>query len=138
MMITTASELGIAKMNKTNKLKICKAVTYLESYYLGYEAPVDAPSTLLKWYYKFLHTKSHTTGMKIVNIFDLAYDRPNYVADFETEFPGLLHKLYHSATKEVGHDAPISGIIQHMNIEVRCTFYDCPICGSLQLNTYHF
>jgi hypothetical protein len=48
MMITIASELGTAKMNKANKLKICKALMYLESYYLGYEAPVTMTNTFLK------------------------------------------------------------------------------------------
>jgi hypothetical protein len=47
-MITIASELGTAKMNKANKLKICKALMYLESYYLGYEAPVTMTNTFLK------------------------------------------------------------------------------------------
>jgi hypothetical protein len=76
--------------------------------------------------------------MKMVNIFESAYGRPNYVLGFETQFPGLLHKLYCSATKSLGHDAPLYGMFHHMNIEARHTFHDGHTCGSLQLNAYHF
>jgi hypothetical protein len=117
MMVATISDLGIAKVCKTNKLKICKAVAHLESYYAGYAEAVATPGTVLNWYYEFQKAKLSKVGLAMSAIFQPTYDRPNYIDEIETLFPGYLHQLYRAATKDIGHNASIKSLYHHMNIK---------------------
>jgi hypothetical protein len=119
MMVAMVSDMGMSRVNKNNKLKLCKAVVYLESYYCGCPKPIATPGTLLKWYYSFLKAKKNRVGIDIANVFTMKHERPNYILDVDSEYPGFLHKLYRTATNVQGHDAPMDTIYHCMNMEAR-------------------
>jgi hypothetical protein len=139
MMMVTMSDLGVSKLCKNDKLKMCKAVTHLESYYAGYTKPIATPGTVLNWYYDFQKAKLSKVGSAMSNIFQPVYNCPNYIDEIETLFPGYLHQLYHTATKDIGHDASIQTLYHHMNINSQSLhMIDCPHRNTIKLNSYHF
>jgi hypothetical protein len=138
MMVATVSDLGVSKLCKKDKLTICKAVAHLESYYAGYTEAIATAATVLNWYYDVQRAKLNKVGLSRSNIYKPTYDRPNYIDEIETLFPGYLQQLYRAATKDIGHDASIKSLHHHMNINSRSLHMDCPHCNSLKLNVFHF
>jgi hypothetical protein len=138
LMVATVSDMGISRITKKNKIQLCKAVVYLESYYCGYSKPVTKPNTLLNWYYSFLKAKKTRVGADVANVFALKHERANYILDVDAAYPGFLHKLYRTATNLQGHDAPMATIYHRMNMEARRLFPNCDIRSNLKLNKFHF
>jgi hypothetical protein len=91
MMVATISDLGISKLCKNDRLKICKAVAHLESYYAGYTEAIATAATVLNWYYDFQRAKLNKVGLARSDIFKPTFDHPNYIDEIETLLPGYLH-----------------------------------------------
>jgi hypothetical protein len=127
MMVATVSDMGMSRVAKKNKIQLCKAVVYLESYYCSYPKPITKPCTLLNWYYSFLKAKKTRVGADVANVFAIKHERANYILDVDSAYPGFLHKLYCTATNVQGHDASMATIYHCTNMEACQLFPNCDI-----------